>query len=319
MSQTTATSEFNSNRWYQILLSNETLAFTGTPRWDGYSYGSMMTNVQNRTEFEQQWQVYPFNSTFFVLRTRASGPDNYLRVMLSVDGEGLPIPKPRMVNPMLPDVSWLWAMGKWADGSFYLWNAENGTNWHLNTTVLPSGHTEMVSLNPQPKQGQAFTFKELGEINNQTFSTINIPPSLARATSSTAPGASSPSPTPTSPAGKDSSGASNREVTSSDSGSGLSTGVKAAIGVCATVSVVVIFALMLFWVRRCRRRRQNRAALEVLKVHPQDLVHERAGPMELAADTRPSEVDGVAKYEMDGVVNYEMGGVEKYEMGDGMR
>ncbi|KAK7544778.1 uncharacterized protein J3D65DRAFT_673499 [Phyllosticta citribraziliensis] len=174
MSQTTATSEFNSNRWYQILLSNETLAFTGTPRWDGYSYGSMMTNVQNRTEFEQQWQVYPFNSTFFVLRTRASGPDNYLRVMLSVDGEGLPIPKPRMVNPMLPDVSWLWAMGKWADGSFYLWNAENGTNWHLNTTVLPSGHTEMVSLNPQPKQGQAFTFKELGEINNQTFSTINV-------------------------------------------------------------------------------------------------------------------------------------------------
>ncbi|KAK7517254.1 uncharacterized protein IWZ02DRAFT_492555 [Phyllosticta citriasiana] len=335
MSQST-TRNFNTNRWYQILPSNDSLALSGTATWEGEGYGSVITHDQNRTDYEQQWQIYSFSSTLVVLRTRASGPDNYLRVQ-GADwyGDG-PIPKPRMSNASTPDLSMFWSMGKWADGSFYLWNAENGTNYHLNTTLTSWGHTEMISLNPQPKEGQSFSFKELGEINNQTFSTINTPPSIALATPATSTDeASSRSATrthtsssssSTKSSSKDSSGASNGQVmSSSGTGGGLSTGAKAAIGVCAAVAVVVLFALGLFWVRRCRRRRQNKAVLEVLKVYPQDLVHEapalqhRPAPAELYAVSKAPEMDGGAKFEMDGAVKYEIDGGEKYEMGDGGR
>ncbi|KAK8241803.1 hypothetical protein HDK77DRAFT_510946 [Phyllosticta capitalensis] len=442
-------SNFDSNHWYQILTQNTTLAISGTACWEGLYFGSAYPEFSNRSDPSQQWQIYPYNSSFYVLRTRASGPDNYLRTMaVENTADPYPITETRMANSSVQDSSMFWAMGQWADGPYYLWNAENGSDWHLNTTLVVEGHTEMLALNPQPEQGQAFSFKQLGEINDNAFSSITPPSeisssitmrlavrattttgalgdgygiteesssttkalsssiasavtvtaatssalsslssiaSVTEATSSaktayenissavtvtdakssatqtasdittmltdsptktrtgssalssllnqsisqtstgaalqrltfTPPGTNAKSSTtktrgsnssPTKSTDQDSFEGQRKSTSGADSG--LSTGVKAAIGIGAAIIVLLLFALALFLMRRHRRRRQNKVALEVLKVHPQDFEQpvpsemaasesfHHTGPAELPAHSKPLEIDGVARVEM---------------------
>ncbi|KAK8209516.1 hypothetical protein IWZ01DRAFT_572611 [Phyllosticta capitalensis] len=425
-------SNFDSNHWYQILTQNTSLAISGTAFSEGLYFGSTYPEFSNRSDPSQQWQIYPYNSSFYVLRTRASGPDNYLRTMaVENTADAYPITEPRMSNSSVQDSSMFWAMGQWADGPYYLWNAENGSDWHLNTTLVVEGHTEMLALNSQPEQGQAFSFKQLGEINDNAFSSITptseisssitmrlavrattttgelgdgygiteesssttkAPSSLSSTLKTTAATSSalsslssiasiteatssalsslssiasvteatssaktayekissavtvtdakssatqtasditmmltdSPTKTrtgtnakssttktrgsnssPTKSTDQDSFEGQRKSISGADSG--LSTGVKAVIGIGSAVIVLLLFALALFLMRRHRRRRQNKVALEVLKVHPQDfeqpLPSEMAasesfhhtGPAELPAYSKPLEIDGVAR------------------------
>ncbi|GME33325.1 hypothetical protein GTA08_BOTSDO07495 [Neofusicoccum parvum] len=172
---------FDQNKWYQISTPGGGLSFVGSPDVlkDGKTtvqpYGAVFLRTSNSTDREQQWQIYPVNETTLVLRTRASGPSNYMGTAIdfgtvgTVNGGNT---KPIMGNHTLMDSSVLWSINAWGDGLFYFENAQNGSAWHLNHTG--NGYFDMSSNITAPQDEQSFTFKAVGTIDNQKFSTIDV-------------------------------------------------------------------------------------------------------------------------------------------------
>lgn len=144
-----------------------------------------------------------------------------------------------MRNVTLSDNSMFWAISPWGDGTFYLTNAANGTEWHLN---VKSNSLLSISSNiTAPQSGQSFSFNEQGTINQAGFSSVSLPSATSTSTSTST---SNASPTIYKPAS-----------TSSSSSNGLSTGAKAGIGI-SVVAVALIALLALgFWFLRRRKRR----------------------------------------------------------------
>jgi hypothetical protein len=54
---------FDTNSWYQLTLGSSTAqSFTGTPLFD-HGKGAVFFQTTNTTKKEQQWQIFPFNSS----------------------------------------------------------------------------------------------------------------------------------------------------------------------------------------------------------------------------------------------------------------
>lgn len=151
---------FDQSKWYQISTSGGGLSFVGTPasltdnKTSVQPYGTVFLRISNKTDHEQQWQIYNVNSSHAVLRTRASGPDNYLSAAIAETDEGevtAGSTKPIMGNYSLLDNSMYWSIGAWTDRLFWFENAQNGSKWHLNQT----GAFFLMSLNiTAPQVGQ---------------------------------------------------------------------------------------------------------------------------------------------------------------------
>lgn len=123
---------------------------------------------------DEQWQIFPYNSSYFVLRTKESSSIGYLAV--AVGTGDVPTPgntKAITQNYTLCDNSMFWKISPWGDGTFYLSNAQNGTDWHLN--VRDNSLISMSSNITAPQDGQRFSFTQLKEaINDPDYSTVMV-------------------------------------------------------------------------------------------------------------------------------------------------
>ncbi|OCL13472.1 hypothetical protein AOQ84DRAFT_108680 [Glonium stellatum] len=286
---------FNSNQWYQLTAVSEStdLSMAGTILYD-HGQGAVFFQVTNTTHPAQQWQIYPFNSSTYILRTKESGHDGYLCVAVYYNGTTPGYTVPQVRNYTLTDDSMFWQITPWGDGTFYFTNAANGTAWHLD--VLSNTLMSMSSNITAPQDGQRYSFTQLGAINDKAFSTINTPLATSIPTSSTTSG----SPTGTAPASATSASATN--TSSSSSSKGLSSGASAAIG--ASIGAVALIALIIVaWVLHRRRKRpvsladpqylppnfpQELQTSEVTKYEMQVPPAELQGPLaELQGNTSP--------------------------------
>jgi hypothetical protein len=77
-----------------------------------------------------------------------------------------------MRNATLGDDSILWQISPWEDGTFYMTNAANGTDWHL--MVKPGSLMAMSSNITELQKGQSFSFNATGTINDARFSGVNV-------------------------------------------------------------------------------------------------------------------------------------------------
>ncbi|KAF2493326.1 hypothetical protein BU16DRAFT_583444 [Lophium mytilinum] len=292
----------DSNKWYQLSigLSDKPLfsmcGMNLSTAGGDPGLGAAYFGATNSSDTSQQWQIYPVNSsTTYVLRTKASGPQKgYLGTQLAVDEKTKGSTWPRMAYYAISDAAMYWHFVPWGDGSFYMTNAANGTDWHLESEG--DGHAVMSS-DSKARNNQAFVFKPLGEINDAAFSTIDAPG--VTITSSPDTTLATPSVSHTSAMAMRSSiiattaatSAPNTTATlgSAASGSrGLSTGASAAIG--ASVGAIglaaIIVVALLVLQRRRRAVQQARGDVEVL---PQ----EKEG-------SSTQEINGSPTQELDG-------------------
>lgn len=66
-----------------------------------------------------------------------------------------------------------WTIEPWGDGSFKMWNARNGSDWHMGKKLDNS--TEMTSNFAEPHEGQSFIFKPLeGKIGVSAYATLKV-------------------------------------------------------------------------------------------------------------------------------------------------
>jgi len=164
---------FDPNRWYQLLVksTSDAQSMDGTSLFNNGG-GAVFFQITNTSDAEQQWQLYPYNSSFYVLRTKASGPDSAMNVFAS-DTESTPGGTvPAMHNFALSDDSKFWQISPWGDGTFFLTNAANGTAWHL--LVKSNSLMAMSSNITLPQDGQSFSFNALGIIDDDNFSSLNV-------------------------------------------------------------------------------------------------------------------------------------------------
>ncbi|KAL1639600.1 hypothetical protein SLS58_007800 [Diplodia intermedia] len=171
---------FDRSKWYQISTPNGLLSIVGTPtttidnKTSVQPFGPVFLRLSNATDHEQQWQIYNTNSTHAVLRTRASGPNNYLSAAIAESDDGevtAGSTKPIMGNYTMLDESMYWSIGAWSDRLFWFENARNGSGWHLNAT----GAFFLMSLNiTAPQIGQQFKFTTLEDVEDEKYSTYSV-------------------------------------------------------------------------------------------------------------------------------------------------
>ena len=77
---------FDTSRWYQLQLggSGKSQSMSGTVLYDA-GKGAVFFENTNTSDPEQMWQLFPYNSTYYVLRTKASGQYGYMSTSVSSD------------------------------------------------------------------------------------------------------------------------------------------------------------------------------------------------------------------------------------------
>jgi hypothetical protein len=84
---------FDENTWYQLNVAGSDQSMAGTGLYD-QGKGAVFFAITNTSDGQQQWQLFPFNSSCYVLRTAESGQFGYLATGASTDestpGETVP-------------------------------------------------------------------------------------------------------------------------------------------------------------------------------------------------------------------------------------
>jgi hypothetical protein len=163
---------FDPNQWYQLTVGNfPDFSMFGTSLYD-HGVGAVFFTGTNLTIPTEKWQLFPYNSSVYMLRSQDSGHNGYLAAAYSANETTPGGTLPQMRNYTLSDNSMFWQISPWGDGTFYLTNLENGTAWHLevNSNALMS----LSSNFTMPQEGGAFSFKKISAINDSAFSTINV-------------------------------------------------------------------------------------------------------------------------------------------------
>jgi hypothetical protein len=164
---------FDTTKWYQIIQTGSTAqSMDGSYLYNAGESGATFFKITETTDPEVQWQLFPYNSTTYVLRTKASGEFGYMTAAVS-EAEITPGGTvPQMTNCSLADTSMFWHISPWGDGSFFFTNAANGSAWHL--LVKPNSLMAMSSNISSPQDGQRFSFNALTAINDTRFSTLDV-------------------------------------------------------------------------------------------------------------------------------------------------
>jgi hypothetical protein len=268
--------DFRTNSWYRLITAasiDSQLSMAGTSTFINDREGLVTFVTSNNDDHTQQWQIYPVDSSIFMLRTRASGPSAYLAIRNQNGTQAQP--SPRIYGHNETDNSMLWGIAPWGDGTFYFRNMVNGKPWNLEFRS-PDGakmHTNITG--PQP--GLSFSFIKLEDINDSAFSTIRTP--LASTITTELLSTSTLKPHPTSDSvfiQAFSTSTQSKTSTSTSSSSSLPTRSSAshpslyslsptgALGVGVTIGVLgVIFftALGLFFFQQWRRQQKSPESL----------------------------------------------------------
>lgn len=168
---------FDTNRYYQLVTGKGGTGGSGGQSMDGTSLynqgkGAVFFQNTNTTDSGQQWQIFPFNSSVYVLRTQASGSEGYMGVALNQNEDTPGKTVPIMVSAVQADDSMFWNISPWGDGTFYFTNAANGTAWHL--TVKSNSLMAMTSNISVQQDAQSFSFLQLGTIDDSSYSSVVV-------------------------------------------------------------------------------------------------------------------------------------------------
>jgi hypothetical protein len=125
---------FNSNQWYHLYVNeDDKFAMKGTSLFKDGMKGATLFEKTDIDTAPQQWQVYTVeNSNYTVMRTKDSGPDGFFSTQFApsatVEGQILAY----MARGNITDDSAYWQWTSWKDGTFYVTNKRNTTDWHLS-------------------------------------------------------------------------------------------------------------------------------------------------------------------------------------------
>ncbi|ORY11899.1 hypothetical protein BCR34DRAFT_601019 [Clohesyomyces aquaticus] len=274
---------FDSNQWYQLYVNEDPdTSLYGSNLYDkNLTTGTVFFNSTHTDKPGYRWQIYSIDNTY-VLRNQDGGPQGFLGTKYDAKEPTPGQTRGQMVRGNVSDASVYWTISPWGDGTFYLTNDQNGTEWHL----LRKGNAgiAMSSNITEPQDGQRFSFKTITAINDQKMSTVNLPTSTATSPSSQTATNPPPSTTPSS----------SPSPPPSPSSGGLSTGAKAGIG--AGVGIAALIALVVIGLVFWRRRKRNAPYKGHTELESNDISKQNAYP--------PDPI----KYEMNSAATHEMQG-----------
>lgn len=160
--------------WYHLYVNeNNESSLIGTNLYDNNNLaGSVFFQPANLTRGRQRWQIYAINDTWVVLRSREGGPDGFLGTMKSDNEETPGGTRPHMIRGNVSDDSIYWKVSPWGDGTFFLSNKANKTDWHLNKKG--DGILAMDSNTTLPQNGQRWSFDPITDIQMAKFSTVDV-------------------------------------------------------------------------------------------------------------------------------------------------
>ncbi|KAF3044548.1 hypothetical protein E8E11_003478 [Didymella keratinophila] len=257
--------DLDTNQWYYIYVGNsDANALWGTNLYNNQgTSGAIFLKTTQTSLNTMRWQIYPINSTTYVIRSKEGGANAFVGTLYAPTEESEGHTRPRMVRGDIADDSVFWQFSAWGDDTWWLTNAQNGSEWHLN--LKQNGLLTMSNNIPAPQNGQRWSFGSIAKIDDKAYSSVAL-----RQVTVTSPGAS-PLASPTS------SGISSATLSASSStasalptttppSSGLSTGGKIGLGV--ALGVAALIALVVLGLSFRRKRNQKRASA------PQELAYE---------------------------------------------
>lgn len=167
---------FDPNRWNRLKvktspgdLNPQLVTSTGL---QGQQGSVLLQIATNSTFLAQQWQLFSFNTSHYVLRAANSGPLGFLGLIPSGDevtpGKTLPV----MRHVDISDISMFWQLNTAIDGTFSLKNAANGTG--LLLTAKPGSLIVMDSKLMDEIEPQRFSVEARGFINDARYSSVNV-------------------------------------------------------------------------------------------------------------------------------------------------
>ena len=170
---------FDTNLWYSIYTKNNSKLGLHGSNLNGQGKGAVFF-TDKTTGDAQLWQFYQIevnSSSSYVIRNKGTGGNAYL---VATQPNGNPPENilgntvPALANSNLIDNSMFWQATPWNDGTFYFTNSANGTAWHLqfrpdNTTLAMSS-----DITAGTRDVQSYSWQQQTNINNQTFSTIDV-------------------------------------------------------------------------------------------------------------------------------------------------
>lgn len=169
---------FDPNHWQQINISpngentGAGQSMDGSVLFTKQGSGSVFFTDTKTSAAEQLWQIFTFNSSYYVLRTQGSGPGGYMNTGLNPNESTPGKTVPQMANYSISDNSMFWQIIPWGDGTFYFTNAANGTTWHL--AIKPNSLMVMTSNITSPQDAQRFSFTQMGTIDDARFSSVVV-------------------------------------------------------------------------------------------------------------------------------------------------
>jgi hypothetical protein len=169
---------FDSNHWQQINISpnsentGQGQSMDGSVLYTKQGTGSVFFTDTNTTAAEQLWQIFAFNSSYYVLRTQGSGPEGYMNTGVGSGGSTPGNTVPLTANYLILDDSMFWKISPWGDGTFFFTNAANGTAWNL--AIKPNSLMVMTSNISAPQDAQRFSFTQQGTIDDVRYSSVLV-------------------------------------------------------------------------------------------------------------------------------------------------
>ncbi|KAF2715513.1 hypothetical protein K504DRAFT_422349 [Pleomassaria siparia CBS 279.74] len=165
---------FNSNYWYHLFVNqNKDIAVTGTNLFNhNGTTGAVFFGGVATANSTQRWQWYGIDTTTYVLRCKEGGPNAFLGTKFEPKETTPGHTQALMVRGNVSDDSVFWNVTPWGDGTFYLTNKENGTDWHLNKKG--DGGVSLSSNITLPQNGQRWSFAAIEPINDDSFATVDV-------------------------------------------------------------------------------------------------------------------------------------------------
>ena len=169
-----AMANLNSSFWYHLYIKRDktrSLAATNLSSRNE-TMGATLYKSVDKNNATQRWQWFGINSTTYVLRCEVGGPDAFLGTKHEPSEKTPGQTQAVMVRGDVSDDSVYWTVSPWEDGTFFMTNGENGTDWHLEK--MRSGSIAMSSNVTAPQDGQRWSFEAIEAINDDNYSTIQV-------------------------------------------------------------------------------------------------------------------------------------------------
>jgi hypothetical protein len=171
---------FDSSSWYSVTIKanglDSPVTSLATSDTTNNGTGSVFFQVTDTSKANQRWQLFNAKDDSYILRSGNSGPWGYMVAVASNAkssnaNSGNTVPAAwNYAN--ITDDSMYWTIKPWGDGSFYMQNSANGSDWHLQ--LESNGLMTMSSNITGAQKGQQFVFKTLGKITNKEYGTVNV-------------------------------------------------------------------------------------------------------------------------------------------------